>query len=156
VNLILLALCVVFAACLYWAKQDLADLQGELDTREADYERLKKQHAEVVLKYFNEETGPRFDRAPDWTPDDALALDAFLKTPAGQALRQRFEVVAGNVCVAGCADAMHSAHSAGIGHGWNEALQWFLKLSRVTGEQVTQSDQPEDVDEAALVERFSS
>lgn len=117
---------------------------------------LEQAYSDVLLKYFNDETGPRFEQAPDWTPADAGNLSTFLKTETGQTLARRFAVVAGIAAVAGCADSMHTAHSAGSGNGWNEACQWFLKLSRVVGDQTTKNDEQAPEDEAQLLERLSS
>lgn len=122
-------------------------------------ERLKRiegQYSELVLKHYNEETGPLFDNAPDWSPDDAAALTAFLRTETGRTLARRFQVVAGNVAVQGCADEMHTTYAAANANGWNEACQWFLKLSRVAGDQASTKDEQAPEDEAQLLERYSS
>lgn len=119
-------------------------------------ERIEKGFAALVLEHFNDENDPRFQAAPEWGPDDAALLETFLKTETGNRLRRRFAAVAGTVAIAGCADSIHTAHSAGNGNGWNEAYQWFVKLSRVAGVQATPKDEQLPEDEEALLERFSS
>lgn len=148
---------LVGAACLLKREQD-AHVGTETRLR-----RVEEEYQACLLKYFEDSTDPRFERAPDWTPENGQALASFLSTEHGQALSRRFAAVAAATAIAGCSDAMHTAHSAGNGNGWNEAYEWFCKLSRVTGEQVTNrasgsgdnSERP-DNDEEALLERFSS
>jgi len=88
----------------------------------------------------NQQRAPVVVLNPIWTPDDALMLKKFFTTATGQRLIARFEAMAVTQALAGCADPMHTGHSAGVGHGFNEAKEWLLSLSRVTGAQVAQDE----------------
>lgn len=144
-----------FLASIFIALARCCD-QKRFTTAAARTARLEAQVSELVLKYHNDETGAVFENAPNWTADDAGRLEAFLKTQTGQVLQKRFQVIAGNVAVQGCADEMHTTYAAANANGWNEACQWFLKLSRVAGVQASTHDEQAPEDEAQLLERFSS
>lgn len=150
-------LCSIFLALATFCDRkrfvEQARYQEELRKRTV---RLEAQVTDLLLKYHNDETGPLFENAPDWTPDDASKLATFLKTESGQILQKRFQVIAGQVAVRGCADEMHTTYAAANANGWNEACQWFLKLSRVAGVQASTNDEQAPEDEAQLLERFSS
>jgi hypothetical protein len=147
ISILALLICVLAVECRNSLKE-----QKRLKNR---VQLLEEQNGELILEYYNAETGPIFDNAPDWTPDDAIALAAFLKTETGRALAKRFQVVAGNQAVAGCQDEMHTTYAAANGNGWNEACQWFLQLSRVTGVQVAKNDESAPEGETQLLERLS-
>jgi hypothetical protein len=116
--------------------------------------RLEQEVARLTLESLNEDTGPLYAGVPDWSEDDAMALQVFLKTPTGQNLQQRFCGVMTNVALEGCKDEMHTTYSAANGNGWNEAYQWFVKLSRVSRVPDTKNEQPEEGAEQ-LLERWS-
>ncbi len=91
---------------------------------------------------------------PIWTVDDALQLRKFLTTGTGARLVNRFAHQSHVQSLAGCSDPMHTAHSAGVAHGFNEAKEWFFSLSRVTGAQVTNDEHPPQ-GEPDLLEQLS-
>lgn len=98
-----------------------------------------------------------FDGIPgEWTDQDAAALAAFLKTDSGHALAKRFSAVAVHQALRGCNDERNTVYAAGTARGWDEAFQWFISISRVTGVQATKpkDDQAPDGEEQ-LVERYS-
>lgn len=96
-------------------------------------------------------------RKPEWTPEDADQFAAFLKSTAGQALRERMTAIVTRVCFSGCGTQINTTYAAGIGWGWKECCDKFFEhatISRVTGDQVTDNaERPEGEDE--LRERFS-
>jgi hypothetical protein len=149
------ALAMLLIAGLSWALVSLQDKCLALRNSKLRIKQLEENYSKLVLEYFNEHTGPLFENAPDWTSEDAAVLSGFFKTPTGQTLTKRFQVVAGNAAVEGCKDEMHTTYAAANANGWNEACQWFLKLSRVTGAQVATKDEQAPEGEAQLLERFS-
>ena len=68
--------------------------------------------------------------APDWTDDHAGMWEMFLRGPVGRDLLLRGKAVAAAVSARAVADQFHTSHSAGVAHGWNEAMTWLESLSR--------------------------
>lgn len=91
---------------------------------------------------------------PEWLPEDAASLTVFLRTGTGRSLQWRFAAVVHQNAIVGCEDSMHTAHSAGRAHGWFEAYQWVLSLSRVARVEATNTDEAPK-GEAGFVDQFS-
>lgn len=93
---------------------------------------------------------------PDWSPDDAAAIDKFLKSEAGQLFSKRIRLVAATVAIKGAANQTNTIHAAGISAGWNECVRYIHSLSRVSGVQDTNPNAEQaPQDEAQLLELLS-
>lgn len=118
------------------------------------YERLRKlvikqdEHLGAILRL-------QIDGEPEWTAEDALALAKFLGSNSGRALVRRMRAVATETAAAACGAREHTVHAAGTAHGWDEAFQWLISISRVSGARETQNNEQSDEGERELVERLS-
>lgn len=105
-----------------------------------------------------------FTGAPveEWTTTDIGVWRSFLKTDTGRKYLDRARSMVASSCISSCSDSMHTAHSAGTGHGMNEFLKWQLSLasekmlesiSQPTGAQVDNTS--ESYGQASLLEKLS-
>ena len=93
---------------------------------------------------------------PDWSPDEAAAVDKFLKSDAGASFLKRVRAVAAQVAIKGAANQVNTIHAAGISHGWNECVRYIFSLSRVSRvEDTTPNAEQAPQDEASLLEQLS-
>ncbi len=65
----------------------------------------------------------------EWTADDIAVLRNFHNTPTGAKYLQNAQALIAATCINSCGEVMHTAHSAGVGHGMNEFLRWHLSLA---------------------------
>ncbi len=97
--------------------------------------------------------------APEWTAADVSTLRAFLQTPTGQSLLKRGHAQEFNTAISACQDPMHTVHSAARAAGFSDAIQWLESLasdqmlSRLTGDQVKNTDAQEQNDLSASERR---
>lgn len=144
-----------FLASILLALAKVLDPARDFAALKERHTRLERQHTELVVETYSDAMDPRFDVAPELSPDDRATLATFLKTPSGQALNKRFGVVAMNQALLGCNDPMHTTYAAGNGNGWNEAYKWFQTISRVPRVEDTKNDEQAPEGEEQLLERMS-
>ncbi|MDE2020037.1 MAG: hypothetical protein KGJ13_06865 [Patescibacteria group bacterium] len=86
----------------------------------------------------------------------AKELLAFLNTQAGKAVQVRLLKILSTIAINGSRDRTNTVHAAGVTAGWDECLRYIFSLSRVTGDQVTKTnDGQSHEDDATLLEQLS-
>lgn len=135
--------------------EDRKRRSNRLTILERMYSDLCDAHNKLVFQQLDERW--RFVELPEWTSDDAIAWETFLRSDTGRALRARMQAIAATCCIAGCENTINTTHSAGIGAGWKECVDKLLehtKISRAAGVQAAKADEaPEGVEQ--LIERLS-
>ena len=120
------------------------ELQARADDLNLEVSQLRYWRASTLAR-------GRPDGDLDWTPTESAGLSTFLATAPGRIMARRFLAATYEVALRGCSNSNPAdlAHAAGSAHGWLEAYQWLLslsKLSQVSGEQDTQTPAPGDSD----------
>lgn len=82
-----------------------------------------------------EQTLPKLSAAPsapDWLPENQAHWNHFIQSPTGRVLLTRGRAIEFHNATNACKDVFHTSHSAGVAHGFGEALNWLESLSRTS------------------------